>query len=243
MTGVTLLVDQGSLQSDPEADRLHGLFRSERSRLEELYAAGEISKEEMDRQVYELRIATRRQNPVMIFARSADFDADPVKGEVALNLRGGSIHVLEPGESQVEVDLAAPGSGAEQTDAASGCGASGTRSAGVGGRREGRRGDPGGEAVEDQRQYVTISFGQMRRTEHFGQMDARESRTMQTVPELYRTMRDETQRDRDRLRAKAAILERISAHSSASCWPSSGCRWRFRRGRRANRSVFCWPSR
>lgn len=183
MKDVTLLIDQDAVKEDEREARLKALYKQEEKRLKALFEEGGITREAMDRQLYDLKVAYKKQNPVLIFAEGASFDADPAKGEVKLDLYGGSMHVLDS-EPDHDEETAAE----ESPEAAQGEGA----------------------PNPNDRQYVVLSFGRMRKTQYLGGIESAESRRTQTIPELMTAMKDPLVRERDRLRAKATILERLS---------------------------------
>lgn len=208
MKGVTLLIDQENFSQSDEIKEAKERYKIESRRLTSLHEAGVITREAKDRQLYDLKVAYKKQNPVLIFASGASFDADPDKGEVKLDLFEGSMHILdsepEAGEDEEEVVATeAPGvSSASTVDGVV------TGLAAAGG--------PPAEAAQTgtvpaaERQYVVINFGRMRRTEYLGGFDASENRRAHTVPDLFRIMK-ESSKERDQLQAKATILERFSS--------------------------------
>lgn len=227
MEGVTLLVGRSSFEPNEEEEQLKDLYKLEERRLSKLYEAGEVSKEEMDRVLYDIKVSYKEQNPVMIFASSASFDADPENGQVELELFEGSMHVLDPesapatpaspGDAPVAgAEKAAPPRTAAESPAPVGGVVTGMPSVlaavpPVGETPAEPAGSPELVAAADaQREYTIINFGRMRKVEYLGGFEVSENRRTQTMPELFAQVRNPDAKDRERLRAKATLLERIS---------------------------------
>lgn len=223
MEGITLLVSRSNFEQSKETERMKDLYKVEERRLSALYEEGKVTKEEMDRILYDLKVSYKEQNPVMIFASGASFDADPDNGQVELELFKGSMHVLDP-ESTAEAAPTAPSSPVASSPASPGADrtvgpaapvegvVTGMPSA-VAAAASGEAPPAGPEALaaaDAQREYVILHFGRMRKVEYLGGFESRENRRTQTVPELVREMSRSEGKERDRLRAKATLLERIS---------------------------------
>lgn len=207
MHGITLLIDQENFSESDEIQEARLRYKSESRRLTALHEEGKITREEKDRRLYDLKVAYKKPNPVLIFASGASFDADPDKGEVNLDLFDGSMHILdaepEAEDEATGADVVASGSAPPSspvegvvTGLPAGGGTPETLAA-------------SSPAPSSERQYVVINFGRMRRTEYLGGFDASENRRAYTVPDLMQIMK-EAPKERDQLQAKATILERFS---------------------------------
>lgn len=213
MHGVTLLIDQENFRQSEATLEAKVRYRLESRRLNALYEQGEITREEKDRRLYDLKVAYKKQNPVLIFASGASFDADPDKGEVKLDLYDGSMHILDSkAEEEEAAGTGEPVAGGSPEGLPGAGGATPVEGVVTGlpaGAGAGAPAAESGPPPQAERQYVVLNFGRMRRTEYLGGFDADENRRAQTVPDLMRIM-EEAPKEREQLRAKATILERFS---------------------------------
>ncbi len=205
MQGVTMMVEHRAMQENDQRAQEKMKMRSKLAELRQMLDEGGITKEEYDRQEYDMNLAVNKARPMMIFASKAKFDVSLKDAALRLVIQDGSLHMFQGEEAKKKASKtedSAKDQNAEQPEP-----------------KEKTSKDEKGESPLEQKasqakeragtQYTVIRFDKLTKTETAGEAGAA-SRQLKTTPELQEIRNDSKLKDKVRWGANATIIERYA---------------------------------
>lgn len=223
MKRAAVVIERGAFDSEEKRKERDREISRRREKLEQLLADGTIDREIHDRMEHELKLARNPDPPMLVFADEARIEADPDAMEIRLELRRGSLHLLDEaradlsldGESEPEAtpdESPAPEEPAPEEPASEEPAPAAEPLPATAADAESEP-EAGGESEAPEppeRDYAVIHFERLARSESLEGADEIRDATMRSIPELFAKANDENEKNHRRREARAVAWNRIA---------------------------------